>query len=347
MFSKEVRKTKPCRKAQSGRLLKDLVAPLATLLGTAMCGLGDETNNPNLTTFQNFVNGRIPITEAVMCRKILSSEGKVLNQEWWRFGWQENTWYVQRVTPDGLSQTNFVPRTNSVICGHSWSHGWTISDENVHVAEKAFESGSKPDTFCAFERSLMFGALSLGLPRRDDVPAIQNAAINWDGLEFHSIVATSRDPTGKVLETSAISGKLNLLENGLTTSASYEGSGQFPGGSVAYEYRGENGLIPAAFTIKHPKREYRYEFLTLHLGSNDLSRTEGYVPSLFADLKVERSITLWTNDRPYSVINGKLQPAFGRPIHGEHAGRKSALLIMISLAVGAAIVLGLWYKRSG
>src|SRR5882724_12010540 len=45
-----------------------------------------------LQNFRSFVNGAVPVKEAVVYRQI-SQTNKVLNEEWWRFGYQPNTWY--------------------------------------------------------------------------------------------------------------------------------------------------------------------------------------------------------------------------------------------------------------
>lgn len=56
--------------------------------------------NSNLIFFQDFVNGNIPIKEAIVYRNIAKLDGTWMNEEWWRFGCQDNTYYVQRLEPD-------------------------------------------------------------------------------------------------------------------------------------------------------------------------------------------------------------------------------------------------------
>ncbi len=304
------------------------------------------TANAKLAVFQDFVNGDVPVKEAVVYRKISKPDGTIVNQEWWRFGYQENTWYAQRLQPATNNPPNLVPLWDHEVCGASFTHLWIIDDRNIHVAAKQFAAGSIPDSHGGFPRNLMFCALSLGLPRRLDQPTIRDAPIEWDGLEFRTVVGSKRDPRGAVLASSLLEGKLALGENGLPASAEYPSVGQFPGGSVTYEYRPETQGVPAIFTHKGLGREYRYEFVSLELGTNDLTQTEGYVPSLFADLRLDRHITVWTNDKDYSLIHGKLDPAFGaRHIVGEHP-KRSGPMVLISLAAASATILALWYRRS-
>lgn len=302
--------------------------------------------NAALATFQAFVNGEVPVKEAVVYRKITRADGTLVNQEWWRFGYQENTWYVQRLEPDKANPSKLVPLWDHEVFGASITHVWTVSDKTVNVAAKQSATGSVPDRHGAFPRSLMIEALSLGLPRRLDVPTIGDAPIGWDGLEFQTVVGSKRDEKGAVLATSNLAGKLSLGDNRLPASAEYPGVDAFPAGSVTCEYNSDTEGVPAVFIVRNSGTEFRYEFISLELGSNDLNGTDGYVPSLFADMKLERLITLYTNDKPYSVIHGKIRPAFGaQKIVGEHRSR-IGLIILVTLAAASAIILALWYRRS-
>jgi hypothetical protein len=304
--------------------------------------------NARLALFQDFVNGQVPVKEAVVYRRISKPDSTVANQEWWRFGCQENTWFVQRLQPDKDDPSKLVPLPGNEVIGASHEFQWIVSDKYVDAVPKTLARGSSPDTHGAFPRSLMFCALSLGLPRRTGMASIDEAAIEWNGLRFRTVVGSKRDKTGAVLETAMIEGQLTLGENGLPASAEFPGAGQFPSGSVTYEYGVDTAGIPAAFTVEYADsvRQYRYEFLSLTRAVDDASQADGYGPSQFADLNLVRLITVWTNDKPYSLIKGKLWPAFGaRHIYGQEP-RRNGPIILISLAAAASTILALWYRRS-
>ncbi len=304
------------------------------------------TTNAGLATFQAFVNGELPVKEAVVYRKITRADGTLVNQEWWRFGYQENTWYVERLEPDKDDAPTLVPLWDREVFGASFTHVWTVSDKNIHVAARDFGAGGVPDTHGGFPRGLLFSALSLGLPRNSMVSNIEAALIKWDGLEFLSVWGRKTEPTG-VLREIVRNGKLALGDDGFPVSAEFPDIPEVPGGFVRYEYNHDVRGIPGSFTARYngEDMEYRYEFLSLTFGTNDLTQTDGYVPSLFADLALARSVMIWTNDKPYSVMQGKLQPAFGARVLGRHP-KRSGLIILTSLAVASAVILALWYWRS-
>lgn len=284
---------------------------------------------------QRFVNGDLPVKEATVYRKLTRADGKLQNEEWWRFAWQRGTWYVQRLQPDSNNPALLVPRPDSAICGASFSGLWAISDKDTHVAAKTSATNSLLEKNVG-KRNMMLSALSLGLPRILDVQDIEEAPIEWNALEFKTSVATKRGNKYTIL------GKLSVDANGLPASAEYSGIEEFPGGLITYEYNPESATVPTVFTAKYAGSELRYEFLSITLGSNDLSNTGGYVPSLFAHTRGERRLTLWTNDRPYSVIQGKIVPAF--EMH--HRRRPAGSIILIILAVITATFLMLLYRHS-
>ena len=67
------------------------------------------------------------------------------------------------------------------------------------------------------------------------------------------------------------------------------------------------------FVEHYPDATFRYEFLSLTLGSNDLAKTVGYVPSMFAEINSNRTVTLWTNELAYAQREGKSYPSHSAP----------------------------------
>lgn len=319
---------------------------ISCTVAVLQASVSGQTVNARLDTFQKFVNGEVPIKEAIVYRKLSKTDGRLLNQEWWRFGCQEGTWYVQRLIPDKQDPSKLVASGSDAFgtVGESFTHAWVVSDKDIHIVDKISATGSTPDTFGALERSLMFCALSLGLPRLPGMHEIEDAQITWDDLAFTTTIARKSDKIGAVLVTNdtTITGTLSLDTNGKPTVAEFHGVGGFPSGSVHYEYKTADASIPTVFLVRFPDEVFEFQFLSLTLGTNDLTETGGYVPSLFADMKVTRNITVWTNSLPYTLLNGKTIPAFETP-HPKRAGP----IILISLAVVSTLFLVLWYRRAG
>ena len=286
----------------------------AVLLLLLMAGFGkcrQMTDGP-LVTFQKFVNGEVRIKEAVVYRQLSKTNGTVFNKEWWRFGYQNDTWFVQRLRPDATNSTKLVPKDSS-ICGASFAQFWVVSDKNLSMATKNVATGSGPDESAAFRRSLMFEALSLGVPRELDELNIADAAVKWEGLGFSTIVGSKRDENGKVIATAPVKGQLKLGDNGFPASVEFQGVDQFPGGTVTYEFTPDALGIPKSFTSRYSGSIDRCEFLSLSLGSNDLTNAGGYQPSLFANMQTKRGVYFYTNALGYEQRNGKSYPAFQPP----------------------------------
>jgi hypothetical protein len=303
--------------------------------------LGQGQRNPRLESFQRFVNGQLSIKEAVVYRQVHMSEtNSFVNEEWWRFGCQPNTWYVQRLHPDPNNPAKFVPLKNDVKFGASFTNMWMVTEKVLDLVEKQSAAGSRPIKNGELHRNLMFGALSLGLPRRLDAFDIADAQIEWDGTAFRTEIKGNNGTNRLALE-----GRLRLAGDGSPISTEYRAMGTLPAGRVAYEYRTNGMLVPATFTWSSGGMKARYEFLSIEFGTNHAAEERGYTPTLFADLKFERQITLWTNDRPYSLINGRIRPAFGVRVAGQ-ASKATGFAILISIAAGSAIILALSYWRS-
>jgi peroxiredoxin len=287
---------------------------LGVLLFLLMAGFGkcDQVTDGRLATFQKFVNGEVPIKEAVVYRELSKTNGTVFNREWWRFGYQNDTWFVQRLNQDGTNSSELTP-IDSTVCGASLAEFWVVSDKTLYSAAKEVATGSLPDTFGSLDRSLMFEALSLGLPRELNGLGIANAHVKWDGSKFNTIVGSKRDKNGKVIATAPLKGHLKLGDNGLPASAEYPGVDQFSGGSVTYGFTPDTLGIPKSFTEKYPDMTVRCEFLSLSLGSNDLATANGYQPSFFADMKIKRGMYVYTNALGYEQRDGKSYPAFQPP----------------------------------
>jgi len=300
-------------------------------------------NNDKLLVFQKFVNGEIPVKEAVVYRRSEKYDGAVLNQEWWRFGYQNGTWYCQRLEPEANNPTNLVPKPMNTVCGASFAQYWTIDDSYIDLAENSKVKGSSPDTYAQGYRSLMFAALSLGLPRISDVLNIDDAQIQWNNLAFTTVRASKFDEQWNILGTATTKGRLILGDNDEPSSAEFSGVNQeTPAGSVTYEFDTTNTTgVPNAFLVKYPDHRVGYRFLRITLGASDLTKTDGYAPALFADMSIARTIRIWTNSHSYTLNDGRFIPNF-ETAHPKRIGP----LILIVIIVTAGFFLTLWYRHS-
>lgn len=309
-----------------------------TVLGFAALGASATAADAAIERFQRFATGREPVQEAVVYRKVSESNGKIVAQEWLRFGYQGDTYYMQYLKPDTNNPARLAPVPPNRVWGASRTHLWIVSDEHVKLAEKAVSAGSLPERYGAFPKDMMLRALALGVPTTD------LEGIRWSGADLTARVVTRRDPRGKPLETNLIHGTLALGPEGLPVQLTTAPRGGYPGRTVVYEYSGHAAGLPFAFTqlSKEPgENSYRYEFLTLKLGEANLAETDGYVPMMFADKDRARMATVYTNRFGYTVTQGGLVPAF------ETVNPRSIGTFALGGAViGVAAFLMLWYRRS-
>ena len=265
------------------------------LLGIRLAA--QETNSP-LETFQRFTTGRIPIKDAVVYRRYSTPDGKELNEEWVRFGYQAGTWFIYRLTPDSNNPSLLIPTSYHVVCGASLDQLWTISSKNFHVADKEFATGSVPETYGAFSRDFMLHSLALG------IPCLENTNIHWTGTNFTTTVASKFDKWGHPTERAPLKGTLRLGTNGLPIGGEFPAVGNHPASKVTYEHALDSTGIPTAFTETFTGSDpatFRYEFLSLKLGKDNVEDTGGYVPTMFGVPKFGREAMLWVGTNYQSV----------------------------------------------
>ena len=208
------------------------------------CAYAQPTND-KLLTFQKFVNGEIPIKEAIVYRTIAKTNGIVFNEQWWRFACQEGTWYCQQLKPDDSNPTNWISTALSQVCGESYTSFWKINDAMIGVADKKFAHGSDLDYLP--ERFLLFEALSLGIPRITQVFQVQDAYIEWHSLKYRSIVVSKRDKENKHITKSPVEGQLVLGADGAPILSEHPEVGIFPSGKTFYYYTSLADGIPTEF----------------------------------------------------------------------------------------------------
>src|SRR5882672_9613574 len=218
------------------------VRPLGIGVGWLLMGAtlwAQDTDSP-LETFQRFVNGKVPVKDAVVYRRLTKPDGTLMNEEWMRFGYQDKTMFVFRLTRDTNNASQLISLPRPETFGASFDQVWTISDRTLHVADKEFAFGSVPDTAGAFPRSLVINSLALG------IPCLENTNIQWSGSNFTSKILIHRDITGIANETVSVKGRLLLGADGIPTGAEYSGSANSNDRSVAYEYEPSQRGIPVA-----------------------------------------------------------------------------------------------------
>jgi hypothetical protein len=257
----------------------------------------EDTNSP-LETFQRFTTGNVPIKDAVVYRKYSRPDGKLIDEEWMRFGYQEGTWFVFRLTRETNNPSLLVPLDYHVVCGASLDQLWTISSKNFHVADKEFATGSVPDRYGAFSRDFMWKSLALG------IPCLENTNIQWAGTNFTTTVASKRNAVGEPTERASLIGALRLGADGLPAGGSFSSVGGHHMSVVTYEHAPDSRGIPKTFTVKFMGPDpavFRYEFLSLTLGKVSLEDTGGYVPMMFGDPGHGRKAMFWVGTNTLEV----------------------------------------------
>ena len=234
----------------------------------------------DFATFQKFVNGEIPIKEAVVHRT-LTLKGKLVNSQRWRFSLQDGgkSWYVQDLEPHNLYHST---------SGASLAQLWVVGVESLNVVDKACAERSGPYTMTDFNRSLLWLAVSLGLPCEQD--ALEVAPVKWMGNRFEAM-QTVRTGDGKSI-TRMAHGEVKLKDG--RPSETVDESGRV---IATYEYQ-DTGAIPKAWIAS--AGEVRFEFERLELGTNSLCGEEGFLPGSFAK-SFNLLCSIWTNEVAYNV----------------------------------------------
>jgi|GEM_PF-2731972 len=330
---------------KANRLVSSYAAAIGIWLLLSFPAYGQPMND-RLGRFQKFVNGEIPVQEAIVYRTVAKTNGIVFNKQWWRFAYQEGTWYCQQLKPDDSNPTNLIPSAMNGVCGKSYTSFWKINDAIIEVADKNFVRDSHLDY--VFERFLMLSALSLNLPRITQAFDIQDSYIEWDNLKYRSIVVSKRDKANKVAK-SPIEGWLVLGADGAPILSEHPGVGVFPAGKTHYYYTSLAESIPTEFISTNDVSIVDEKFILLKLGKTDLKKTGGYVPSMFADMKVHRDVAVWTNSKSYYLENGKLVDTSTILTFDNQKKQKGFERLTVSLCVLAAVsaFLTLWRWRMG
>ncbi|MHB9006263.1 MAG: hypothetical protein ACYDC1_04980 [Limisphaerales bacterium] len=307
------------------------------MLCLALQAAAADESNPALKLFQQFSNGQMPIEEAIVYRRI---GGSFTNESWLRFGFQTNTWYGQWVKPDPANAGQFVP-VDSRMQGASHSHFWLFSDDNIHLVPLDNAKDSTPWEFCKISWSMIRQALSFGVP----MPHDGVGGIHWDGPRFESRTITEFDQTWTPLETNVVRGVLVLGPDGRPRSTEYTAKDQRLNSVVTYEYAPDSQGLPRVFTETKVNGDstWRFEFLALKMGAVDLSQTDGYVPSLFADMTLPRKTAVWSHEKVWYVEGDELKPGFG--FEPYRPPNSSAPWVLGAVALVLTLFLARWLLR--
>lgn len=312
------------------------IAAVAALL-SGLPATAVETNS-HLATLLQFANGKIPISEAIVYRELSNTNGAVLNQEWWQTGYQGETWYVMRLKPDTNATSGFVlapPR--QMIYGASYTHLWTVSDENIHVAEKQHAADSFLDKAGISHKDLLSQTLELGLPIEAEALvsiAETDPVIN---ISFLSNIETNSSNWKASVHTDAM-GRANVIRSPPDLKIP-------PRFLIGYEYSDSTSSIPQTIKFQSGAHLFVWQFLSLKIGQTDLKASGGYVPKSFiTDLHKARSVNLWTNDQSHFLAaSGDFLPGFESD---KQTRTTFGTLIILSVAFTAVIISVLvWKKR--
>jgi hypothetical protein len=256
-----------------------------------------QTQSTNFEFFKEFVNGEIPIKEAVVYQTLWKAR-KLINEERWRFSLQDGggSWYVQDIEAQG---THFYRRDHRT-CGASVAQFWLVNDKVLDVVDKSCSEASVPYKTAGHDRGIMWSAVSLGVPSQYG----KRPRVRWTRNRFE-VMQTVLNGPGRPTTTRIVHGEIRL-KDGRPDELVEEG-----GRIIArYEYEGP-GPIPSAFTAygAYPYSggdpglegaEVRYEFQRLELGGNALCGAAGFLPGSFART-ANLLCSVWTNGVQYNV----------------------------------------------
>ncbi len=325
--TRDSRPQAPERGLNPRRLLRTLLClacPLLTAFWSAPTSRGSDAPGSNLATFRMFVNGEIPIKEAVVHRT-LKEGARALGDVRWRFSLQDGgrSWYVQVLDPPDLNHRTF---------GASLAQLWEVGDKTLHVVDKGCAKGSEPYG-ASFQRTLLWNTVALGLP--SDWGAVREApvkSVTWAGDRFEAMQSVPGEH-GLAAHTRSVRGRVKL-KNGRPIEALNE-SGRI---LAVYEYRGA-GPIPSAWTETTGPYTVQFEFEGLELGTNALCGAKGFLPGSFAT-SANPHCYIWTNDVAYGVTDSGLWRT-SDAIRGKP--RRTGLVAMVAIVAATLSCLFAYY----
>ena len=298
---------------------------IVVVLLSAFDVIGQSLDQP-LETYKEWVNGEIPIREAVVHYQSFMSN-RVVSEDWFRFGIQARTFYFERLIPaDPLTKTNLVRRKN--VLGYSRSHVWNATEEGVSIAELRLPPLDLACPTNSPEQSLLPCAQIAKAAHTLGLTSAKYGQVVWrDDGTFTAPTYTTENNKG------VIEGVVNHMgpSGPEVVGVNHSVYGQFelryayaPSGSIESFTRFRGGVLEAKWTFK-----------VLLTGVVNLAATDGYVPSLFLMNGRKRDALFWTNNVAYNLAN---DGTFFQVSTADSSLRKRVFPYLIALAASIVLI---------
>lgn len=294
--------------------------------------------NGNLEFFQRFTTGKEPIKEAVVFRKLSTSTGKLINQEWLRFGLQGDSWYVEQLVPENATSTNLIHKPSSSICGRSYTDIWTVNERTLHMVDPDYREGSVPNNYGKPFRAMMNEFIALGIPSINTAAgtAWHGPDITWNGTSFSSLIVNT---SSNSFVTNRITGHVITNNNGVVTSAALD---EDKDSVIDYQYNSKESKAPTVIVCSSKNTNALvsvYEFVIITMGEEHFKDGLGYVPAIFVTNSPERNANIWTNRQSYTITTNGLRA------NNIPSPRNIGSSVFGCVAIITTIFLAVWLKR--
>lgn len=272
--------------------------------------------------FQRFVSAATPVAEMIHAVGVV--RGQITNWSYVVFGWQERTFYCQRLAPNtnGVGDP-WIP--TSGIVGASFTHVWSIGQLGINIAEKTHSLPTlahinNPMDLASRDLRRILMDMSLGLTLCD------NETIEWHGRD--SFTARPRQFPDQPPRSVMIEGKITAhAETGPAEILYWSRDAPGVTNIVRYAYdKSIHQSLPHRYwrSISESGKGERLvaenRILRVDTSMTNLEDTGGYVPSLFAAGVSRRFVNIFTNDVMYSLSADGVATRIGTMAEIEYKG---------------------------
>lgn len=249
-----------------------------------------------LDTFKAYLAGTFAVKSALVQKTTFTTNGTIKMLEWFRFGIQDDTYFFQKYREDtnptavGLDRLVSYGQISGCAGGTIWTTlSGLVSVETATEEEYAYDNVNPIRQTRSVHRNYIQQALGL--------PGVNKDATTWDNLKFKS----KSSPTW-FSHQEEVSGYITEMTNGVPSEYWYWFGRDGP---IKCRVRYSSNLppgVPMAIRYDFPNATVVEPFECLLLsfkpGTNDLTETGGYVPSMFTSGVT--GISFFTNSAEYA-----------------------------------------------
>lgn len=290
--------------------MKPFLAILILIVRLPMGSAQDAVKQPAagnpLDTFRSIVSGNVPIREMIINDPYRKADTKQVVNRYYRIAWQVNTWFVEEIEPSNKEFTSWQRKGS--INGVSFDKVWSVGDQAVAFTDRndnrlwPGSSSNVVENGVGFQRawplSLFVTAGLLWVPPH---------TLRWEGptnFTGERWVSTGNSKH----KTEPILGQIGALGPKGPTVVTYHAASS-PGTNYVIQYSYNKELpagIPSSWTWSvevNGKLKFEppvKEIMSVVLGEEDLTASQGYVPSLFTNVQ-RQFVVVYTNSTMYQM----------------------------------------------